>query len=1211
MNNNNGAVKPIGFQHSTEIDVRNGWNKTNFYTSKEIEAMPDPEGGSPSLDITSIPSPFARMYLYEMAFDRIQNEASSGNYNALLGGDRNPNPTIYHRLVAEALDVGEILFRFDELNNSLLPNGEQLLLDVVEIPLKDSFEELLRSNDDRHRLLGETYNLFAQTTSGKGIYQMEKLQLLLINNIPVGGTSPLSMFFASPNDLSEFQIPVRATTTFDGEHEGLAERDEDFIYSQIMMARKFPALEKLMPAYYAYVIRTEQYLNRLRPDLRYDQALAETRVNTIYDAKKRPLFSKDKNNGQGPIYLFTPRDSGNETVKSEFTLGYYTPEGRDAQTEEAPQRPLLLWPEYKRKATYFRASQWVPDIMKEYASNQTNLFERFLPGMTGVKYPWLTVSDFLSDTLFQLAGPLNDRRFLRVDSHRRGPDLVREPDDFLIPLKPCYFDYFSREDLLSNTEDGRPVLEIIRLANQNAVKVILRVPISPERGIEYIDLERTYYNNYEPNAAKNDGSIELVEFNLALMPDLRKADYQLGRVMLVDKLLNENPTVTLSFHNFSKGSDNKTVPANNRPRIPKSEAEDYSTEFYLPETAFDTIRVESGGRGNLLLLAPPIKTQTKGAAFDVAVDFGTTNTHVEINERGKKGSEAFSISQGSALLQTLFPYNFQLNDRNLSDLLFKRAYPRDIGPTQPYRFPTRTASLESGNVEEHRVYPFVEKSIPFYYLRERAPLRDKIFTELKWGSAGQIGDKKRLEYYIHNLATLIRYEIVSRGGDPKRTRLVYFYPAAMSGGQVEEISESWKNAYANIFHAAEGTMLSIGQVNEICKDQLFSLSEAVAPYYAVTAQADTSGIRTYNVDIGGGTVDIYGRIKKTDAVATGRAYEEIQTSFLFGGNVLFGDGYSTEGGLSNGFAAKYGELLQSKIGGPVSGEQPSVSEQLARNIYEDVKKGNKSEELISFLFLLGDPYTYDDIILNFSERLKSDTSFKIVFLIYYGAIVYHLAQLLKANERMMPSELNFTGNGSKTLHYLGSESTLGTIATKIFERVYGEDYPEDHGRDHIRVIVNTDPKVATCQGGIRALNDGYDLSGIESRVSSHVLLGGRSQQLFERNIRGKWLNDHKPPTYNDLLGGALFQEIIDNVNDFVDLLFSINDDFPFEYNLRIPTNDLSAYRASLTKNLDANLRKGIERQMARTNRNDSPAGTVFFLPLIGGIHQLARSQARK
>ena len=91
-----------------------GWNENPAfpYTSTARETIADPDGASAKNEITSIPSPFARIDLVKTAFKEVCRRANA-NLKELDGN------TIFHKMVSDTLDVGEIFFNIDKLNSKV------------------------------------------------------------------------------------------------------------------------------------------------------------------------------------------------------------------------------------------------------------------------------------------------------------------------------------------------------------------------------------------------------------------------------------------------------------------------------------------------------------------------------------------------------------------------------------------------------------------------------------------------------------------------------------------------------------------------------------------------------------------------------------------------------------------------------------------------------------------------------------------------------------------------------------------------------------------------------------------------------------------------------------------------------------------------------------------------------------------------------------
>lgn len=79
------------------------WNNSPAfpYNSASRDTIEDPDGASACHEITSIPSPFARIDLIKAAF----KEVCKSGKNNLSNLDGN---TIFHKMVSDTLDVAEI-----------------------------------------------------------------------------------------------------------------------------------------------------------------------------------------------------------------------------------------------------------------------------------------------------------------------------------------------------------------------------------------------------------------------------------------------------------------------------------------------------------------------------------------------------------------------------------------------------------------------------------------------------------------------------------------------------------------------------------------------------------------------------------------------------------------------------------------------------------------------------------------------------------------------------------------------------------------------------------------------------------------------------------------------------------------------------------------------------------------------------------------------
>ena len=166
-----------------------GWeDRGEPYGPSIIEDINNPDGDYSTNDPTSVPSPFARIDLARAAFKYVVDKK---DFNGV---------TVYHKLVSDCLDVAELFFNIDKLGDRA-----QIVSWDKEIDLR----KLLESSNSKHRLYGETLDLFLkQDAQSNNFDELRKLYFVIYDNKIVGGTSPTTLFFSSANDLSFANIDI-------------------------------------------------------------------------------------------------------------------------------------------------------------------------------------------------------------------------------------------------------------------------------------------------------------------------------------------------------------------------------------------------------------------------------------------------------------------------------------------------------------------------------------------------------------------------------------------------------------------------------------------------------------------------------------------------------------------------------------------------------------------------------------------------------------------------------------------------------------------------------------------------------------------------------------------------------------------------------------------------------------------------------------------
>ena len=273
---------------------------------------------------------------------------------------------------------------------------------------------------------------------------------------------------------------------------------------------------------------------------------------------------------------------------------------------------------------------------------------RTLP-FDGFKYPYLTIGDFLEDTLFMVDHMQNSKDYFNGNLQEKSD----KPESYLLPIKPLYFKFFSPEDLMSTMPDGQKTFEMAVVAG-GSVKVALRIPILGNSRIKYIEYTRLYYVNRQPNvtANANEGGITAFSFAGFVMPGIKfqndsDAYYNIA---YISTFSNE---AKLSFYKDNNLITGAEVDCRNKQRG----IFDYKTDAYTLKSNFDFIEVnrEDGRRGIIV----PSFVEIQGIeTYEFAVDLGTSNTHIEMKRSTDNVSIPFMCEESDLFMSKFFVPSF-------------------------------------------------------------------------------------------------------------------------------------------------------------------------------------------------------------------------------------------------------------------------------------------------------------------------------------------------------------------------------------------------------------------------------------------------------------------------------------------------------------------------------------------------------------------------
>lgn len=1192
---------------------REHWeNRGSAYETDEINDIPNPDGDKAIKEPTSIPSPFARMDLVKSSFQYLLNK--KGNRQDNTEEELNGN-TIYHRIVSECLDVAELFFNYYKLSNQFeiitWDSGIYQHNEELKIRENSDLDTLINSQNRKHKLYGDTLKLFlSQDNKVYNFNSLKRIYLLHYKNGPkeinvVGSTSPSSLFLSSANDLSYINLQFNSHNLFDKENPcPLFHRSDDFIIYLFSLRKAMPNFSTLFPEIDKYIGQSYQFLDS---DLKEKVGnLSTSHFNATYEDIK----IGDNENDFTEILGFPLRaKSADERKESEFEIASKKFKANNPNSKI----PLVLPNDTLTLGLWYWDSPWQSEYLSPHYDNRP-LLQRTLPQKQYVQYPYLTISDFLEPYLIKLVYPVKSSDFYNgnltfnsnVDAKRSSDQKEAkkknsQDNHFVLPIKREFFEFFDTKELqgignngIPTLADGKAMFEME--AAKSSVKVTLRVPIN-SKSKPYITFKREYsYPRFEdseqPDLDNNKGIIIEKVFGATIYPFVKIKPQKIStedngdtlnfkhfyRVMMVDRNIDEANIHQDLELSFSKNEKNKELTICRTDVVPsetnyegykrvrsQKKSEQVSSHFYVLEDDFDYINVSHRDASGILI--PKFRELDKGTLkFNFAVDFGTSNTHIEYLVGAEPESVAFEITEKDIQIGTLHDTSEEtINSLNriaahyIHNLPEKEFLPEFISSRHDYKFPQRTILSEQQGVSLSKPnHILADLNIPFGYEKHRMMPQAVITPNLKW-SNHQMNpdDKRRVGAFIEQLLMLIRNKIIINGGDLSKTELKWFYPSSMDSGRVGELEAAWSKYYVEMINDKIPT----------------KLSESIAPfYYFQKRMGKSSADRPIAaIDIGGGTSDIV--IFQDDA-------PKLLSSFRFASNSIFGDGYNGSPQI-NGFVKKYKPKIEQLLSD--NGIQDMV------DVMNDINSTQHSENIIAFFFSIADNKKIKDnkFPISFQELIKDDEELRVLFLIFYSSIIYHLAKLMKTKGFKVPCDVIFSGTGSKVINIVDKNirlEKLKTLTQLIFSKVYKEDNLS------IEITQPQQPKEITCKGGLLC-----DTQINPESIQSSLLGDAGDTILPKAHLKYSTIDD------------TLLNSVVEEFNSFVDTIFEIDEDYNFAKEFTLNPSTLEFIKSNIKLEVMKDLKIGVKvkKDELKNSPNSNIEETMFFYPLVGIINRFA------
>jgi len=740
-----------------------------------------------------------------------------------------------------------------------------------------------------------------------------------------------------------------------------------------------------------------------------------------------------------------------------------------------------------------------------------------------------TAKDILEDVIIRLPYEINK------DSFFDGNLPNNSKQTYLLPIKEKFFTKYSIEDL-------KKFIKINHSGDVAEVEV-------------KIDKQTTPINKKYTKSANT--LIELT-FDCAIFPNVRFsneniANYRFGLVCDY----NQKDKFSVEFIKISANIEptKKRFTVRNLTHSKNRQLKNYS----LVGSNFDYIKINYNGNSGIII--PNLESREGSSKFTFAVDFGTTNTHIEYKVDKGIDIKSFDISKK------------QIDERQVHYLhggedLLKNYFDEEYIPSytdEEFKFPMRTALSYGEDTNWSNVYPFEKASLNELYEKRIDYPYNKTETNLKWSDAPEY--QNQVKAYIESIMYILRNKVILNHGSLADTKIIWFYPLSMERKRYENLVKVWKEAYKNYFGGAENNIISI--------------NESIAPFEYYIKDGDTSNLVT--IDIGGETTDI---------VIANNGEAEYITSFRFAANAIFGDGYSKNGRVKNGIVRQFSEQIKKELKTEIKNETDEVFQ-----IFDDMFTNKRSDDIASFLFSLKHNKRVrsfgqnlaDNINLN--KKLINDTTQKITFIFFYTAIIYHLSNLMKAMNLNMPDKIVFSGNGSQVILFLtDDESILKDYTKLIFEKVYNCNYPSSG----LTIIPPRDiPKAATCKGGLYLLKP-YDYESILNKKI--VLHSNGTNQVIQ-------ISNSKETDKYLFINNDYLEKTVEEVKEFIKFVFD-NLSFFTKKGYQLNSDSIAIAKEKCTEKLSIYAECGWKRKKKEVDNDELINESLFFYPLKGMLKEL-------
>lgn len=960
---------------------------------------------------SSMPSPLARMFLFSAALrevNDIEGKYPGDGHNGSLTEDGEYEPTPYHDLVGEMLDMLEFIFKY----------GDHPDFHVEVWSLGEQLAALEQSPNKGHKHLASALRSAFEYGALKNV---SSIHLFKWKDEVVGGSSPISLVYTSANLRTDLDgIP------FTGDGANLLFHD-----SAVPLHRRDKAFRE-----YLYRLRYSS-LNGLTADnplsqlakyiqdsgANYDSQLdREVRVNPGAFKNIEKLQSGGADVQISGVQLY---HSDHRLEINENTCDYLLAPTVEIYKNGHPvtKVPMALT-KYGVSGLKYVGREWNPNTDRIPQTLPADLDDRSLPGFGQKdKYPYLTVSDFLEDKIIEVSYDIDKEKFFTG---------CAKQITFLLPLKKKFFEYFSLKDLV-DVETGKytDMLTVSHDEDHSKLTVQLDLPLVHGRKIRFLKT----YDTSEKSLDKLDCYDSSNTFDFAIFPFYRLSpdvNHNVYNVMLGSNING----ITCDFYEPSNRDGNARVEVEAKHRSRKSKNSNISSDHIRVPGAFTymEISVPDGEKTVNALAIPlfPIVNSDRTLAakeFVFSIDFGTTNTHVSYanitpgSPIGEVDVHTFKYDNSDSQIVTFNNKEGAREFGAFSTMLKREMVPPVLG--ENIKFPMRTATYQvTGNPPVLEM--FFNTNIGFNYGEDISRSSD-YKTNIKWDRFDGHANERMSTFFAQMLWMMKNKSVLNDCTD--KFKLIVTYPISMGANDLNSFKQAWTDAIKTVQ----------------CDVDIRYRTESIAPYYSYIA--GLNAVAPYvNVDIGGGTTDILYVNPLTDEASVFSAF--------FAANDLWNDGIelANRSSKANGFVSFF------------RGVQLGVLGEKRTDVESVIQQATSSADIISYLFS-------NDNWTRLSHTIRRSPIMMQLPVIHFSAIAFYIAYSLHTAEMEIPKYLSFTGMGSKYVKLIsGADEDISKLVNAIFH--YAGKVLDDPTLEtaEIKVSFAPNPKEVTASGALISLN---------------------------------------------------------------------------------------------------------------------------------------------